>query len=137
MDRDSLNKAKSYGFLMYVLMIFVFAGLKDATPEMLTEVAGPMFTIIVIGVSGMIAMSAVAGKLLGIRWPMAVAVSLTALYGFPPNYILTEESVKALAETPEEYDYLMGKMLPMMIVGGFVTVTITSVVIAGIFVNLF
>lgn len=137
LDRDSLNKAKSYGFLMYVLMIFVFAGLKDATPAMLTEVAGPMFTIIVIGVSGMIAMSAVAGKILGIRWPMAVAVSLTALYGFPPNYILTEESVKALAETPEEYDYLMGKMLPMMIVGGFVTVTITSVVIAGIFVNLF
>ena len=30
----------------------------------------------------------------------------------------------------------MDLMLPQMIVGGFVTVTITSVVIAGIFVNL-
>ena len=137
LDRDSLNKAHSYGFLMYVLMIFVFSGLKDATPEMLIAVIGPMLIIIVIGVAGLALLSIVAGKILGISWNMAFAVSLTALYGFPPNYILTEESVKALAQTPEEHQFLMGKMLPMMIVGGFITVTITSVVIAGFFVNLF
>ena len=43
---------------------------------------------------------------------------------------------KALAETKEEHEYLMKAMLPQMIVGGFVTVTITSVIIAGIFVGL-
>lgn len=118
-------------------MIYVFAGLKDATPAMLLQCVGPMFTLIVIGVTGMGVLSMAAGKFLGISWNMAFAVSLTALYGFPPNYILTEESVKALADTPEEHEYLMGKMLPMMIVGGFITVTITSVVIAGVFVNLF
>lgn len=137
LDRDSLNKAKSYGFLMFVLMIFVFAGLKDATPQMLAEAIGPMIAIIIVGVIGMGILSIVAGKILGVSWNMAFAVSLTALYGFPPNYILTEESVKALAETPEEHKFLMGRMLPMMIVGGFITVTITSVIIAGLFVNMF
>jgi len=137
LDKDSLNKANSYGFLMYVLMIFVFSGLKDATPEMLMHILGPMALIIVVGVAGMALTSIIAGKFIGISWNMAFAVSLTALYGFPPNYILTQEAVKALAETPEEHDYLMGKMLPMMIVGGFTTVTITSVIIAGIFINLF
>lgn len=122
---------------MYVLMIFVFSGLKDATPEMLMQILGPMALIIVVGVAGMALTSIIAGKFIGISWNMAFAVSLTALYGFPPNYILTQEAVKALAETPEEHDYLMGKMLPMMIVGGFTTVTITSVIIAGIFINLF
>lgn len=135
LDKDSLNKANSYGFLMYVLMIYVFSGLKDATPEMLLEILGPMAIIIVIGVAGMALTSIIAGKILGVSWNMAFAVSLTALYGFPPNYILTQEAVKALAETPEEHEYLLSKMLPMMIVGGFVTVTITSVIIAGIFVN--
>jgi len=135
LDKDSLNKANSYGFLMYVLMIYVFSGLKDATPEMLLEILGPMAIIIVIGVAGMALTSIIAGKILGVSWNMAFAVSLTALYGFPPNYILTQEAVKALAETPEEHEYLLGKMLPMMIVGGFITVTITSVIIAGIFVN--
>lgn len=137
LDKDSLNKAHSYGFLMFVLMIFVFAGLKDATPEILLDAIGPMAIIIVVGVIGLGILSIIAGKFLGISWNMAFAVSLTALYGFPPNYILTEESVKAIAETPQEREFLLSKMLPMMIVGGFITVTITSVVIAGIFVNLF
>jgi len=66
---------------------------------------------------------------------MAFAVALTALYGFPPNYILTEEGAKAIAENQEEKDFLMDQMLPQMLVGGFTTVTITSVIIAGIFVN--
>lgn len=136
LDTDSLNKAKSYGFLMFVLMVYVFSGLKDSTPAMLMEALGPMVLIIVVGVVGMAITSIIAGKILGISWNMAFAVSLTALYGFPPNYILTEECVKALAENSKEYDYLMSKMLPMMIVGGFITVTITSVIVAGLFVNL-
>jgi hypothetical protein len=136
LDNNSLQKAGSYGFLMYVLMIFVFAGLRDATPQMLASCIGPMLTIIAVGVTGLIIMSVAMGKVLGLSWAMASAVSLTALYGFPPNYILTDEACKALAETPEEKQYLMDQMLPQMIVGGFVTVTITSVFVAGIFVNL-
>lgn len=136
LDPNSLEKAKSYGFLMFILMVYVFAGLKDATPALLLEAIGPLLIIIVIGVAGMAILSIVVGKLLKVSWRMALATSLTALYGFPPNYILTEESCKALADTPEEKQYLMDQMLPQMIVGGFVTVTITSVIIAGIFVNL-
>ncbi len=136
LDKDSLNKANSYGFLMFVLMVYVFSGLKDATPTILLEAAFPLISIIVLGIAGMCLTSVAAGKVLGISWNMAFAVSLTALYGFPPNYILTEECVKALAENPEEHEYLMSKLMPMMIVGGFITVTITSVIIAGIFVNM-
>lgn len=136
LDKNSLQKAGAYGFLMFVLMIYVFDGLKNATPEMLASCIGPMVIIIVIGVIGMGILSIAAGKFLGVSWEMAFATSLTALYGFPPNYILTEESVKALAENADEHKYLMGLMLPQMIVGGFITVTITSVIIAGVFVNL-
>ncbi len=136
LERNALVKAGSFGFLMFVLMIYVFDGLKRATPEMVASCFGPMALMIVLGVFGLIVFSIVVGKALKMSWAMACAVSLTALYGFPPNLILTEEAAKALAETPEERQYLMDQMLPQMIVGGFVTVTITSVVIAGIFVNL-
>ncbi|WP_411676214.1 hypothetical protein [Caproicibacter sp.] len=136
LDKDSLHKAGSFGFLMFVLMIFVFSGLAKATPAMLGSIVLPLVTIIVIGVIGMSVFALIAGKLLHISPYMAVATSLTSLYGFPPNYVLTDEAAKALAETPEEKEYLMNAMLPQMIVGGFVTVTITSVVIAGVFVNL-
>lgn len=136
LDKNSLQKAGSFGFLMYVLMIYVFDGLKDATPEMLKSIAGPMVILIVVGVAGLLVMSVIFGLILKTGWAIACGVSLTALYGFPPNYILTEEACKALAETPEEKQYLMDRMLPQMIVGGFVTVTITSVLIAGIFAEL-
>lgn len=136
LDKNSLVKAKSDGFVMMVLMLFIFSGYKSTTPETLAAAIGPMVIIIVVGVIGMAILSILVGKFLGVHWRMALATSLTALYGFPPNFILTEEAVKALAETPEEKEFLMGKMLPPMIVGGFVTVTITSVIIAGIFAGL-
>lgn len=135
LDRDSLNKAKSYGFLMFVLMIYVFAGLNEATPEIVKSCIGPMVAIIVVGVIGMAIMSILVGRFLGVSWRMSFATSLTALYGFPPNYILTEEAVKAITDDVEERKYLMDIMLPQMIVGGFITVTITSVIIAGVFIN--
>jgi len=136
LEKNALQKAKADGFLLYVLMVYVFSGLKDVTPDMLLSCIGPMLIIIVIGVIGLAIFSILAGRLLKVSWRMAFATSLTALYGFPPNYVLTEESANSMAETPEEKQYLMDHMLPQMLVGGFVTVTITSVVIAGIFVNL-
>ena len=117
-------------------MLYVFDGLKQATPEMLLSVLGPLVIIIIVGVAGMGVLSAIVGKVLKVSPYMAFATALTALYGFPPNLILTTEASKALAENDDEYQYLMDTMLPQMIVGGFVTVTITSVIIAGLFVPL-
>ncbi|MGF6905628.1 hypothetical protein [Fusobacterium sp. PH5-44] len=136
LDKNSLVKAKADGLLMMILMLFVFSGFRDTTPATLKAAIVPMLFIIIFGIIGMGIVSIIVGKSLGVSWRMSFAVSLTALYGFPPNYILTEESVKALTDDPEEHEYLMSKMLPQMIVGGFVTVTISSVIIAGIFVEL-
>ncbi len=137
LDVNSLNKANSYGIVMFALMMYVFDGLKTATPALLGEVIGPMLLLIVIGVAGMALFEFVVAKLLKVDYPLALANGLTALYGFPPNAIITENTCKALGETKEEFDYLMSETYPSMIVGGFTTVTITSVIIAGIFANLF
>ena len=134
-EQKPLNISGSFGFLITILMAFIFAGLARATPEMLIEIAVPLAGIIVLGVTGMAILSMTLGKFLGYTKEMAFAVALTALYGFPPNYILTEEGANAIAENPEEKEFLMGEMLPQMLVGGFTTVTIASVIIAGIFVN--
>ncbi len=131
-----LKENGCFNFLMFVLMIYVFSGLNNATPQLLAEILGPMIFIIVVGVVGMCICAMIAGKLLKVSSFMAIATSLTALYGFPPNYVLTDEASKALAENDDEKAYLMDSMLPQMIVGGFVTVTITSVVIASIFIPL-
>lgn len=136
-ERKPLNLSGSFGFLITALMAFVFAGLARATPEMLMELVGPLVGIILLGVTGMAIVSILIGRALGYTKEMAFAIALTALYGFPPNYILTDEASKAVGDNDEEYKYLMDEMLPKMLVGGFTTVTIVSVIIAGIFVNFF
>lgn len=135
-ERQPLTLANSFGFFMTALMAFIFASLSKATPAMLAELIIPLIGIIIFGVIGMAVVSIGIGKILGYSREMAFSVALTALYGFPPNYILTQEAVKALTEDEQEREFLMGEMLPKMLIGGFTTVTIVSVVIAGVFKNL-
>ena len=113
--------------------MYVFDGLKTCTPAMLKSIIIPMIVLIVIGVAGMAAFAFIISKVLKMSFPLAFANGLTALYGFPCDAIITESTCNALGQTEEERQYLMSKMFPSMIVGGFVTVTITSVFIAGWF----
>jgi hypothetical protein len=136
LEPNSLNKANSYGIIMFALMMYIFDGLKDCTPEMLGSIIMPMIILIVIGVAGMALVVFVVAKIMKMPFCLSLATALTALYGFPPNAIITESVCTALAETPEEKEYLMSKMFPAMIVGGFTTVTITSVIIAGVFAGM-
>ena len=110
LDENILTKANSYGIVM--------------------------FALIVVGVVGMAIVVFFAAKLLKLSFPMAMATALTALYGFPANAIITETTCNNLTDDADERAYLMGRMFAPMIVGGFTTVTITSVIIAGFFVGL-
>lgn len=136
LDEDSMNKCNSYGIVMFAIMMFIYDGLKNCTMEMLGNIVVPMILLIVIGVAGMAALVFVISKVLHTGFGLSFATALTALYGFPMNAIITESTCNALAETEEEKKYLMGQMFAPMIVGGFVTVTITSVMIAGVFANM-
>jgi Na+/glutamate symporter len=136
LEEKALNKANAFGFLMTVLMGYIFANLSQATPAMLKQILVPLFGIIILGVIGMYIIALILGKLLGFSKEMAFASTLTALYGFPADYILTHEAIKSVCETEDEKEYVIGDMLPKMLVSGFTTVTIASVIIAGFFIKL-
>ena len=132
-DRQALNKSNSFGWMITLLMAFIYEGLNKATPEMLLEVLLPLVEIIIIGVSGLLIFAFIVGKILKESPYMSLCIALNALYGFPPNYILTNEVIKSLASNNDESEYLTNKILPKMLIGGFTSVTIASVLIAGIF----
>lgn len=132
-DRQPLNKANTFGWMMTVLMAFIFEGLNKATPDMLKQVAIPLLGIIVIGVAGLLILSFIAGKILKESPYMALPIALNALYGFPPNFILTNEVINSLSDDTDELKYLSQVMIPKMLIGGFTSVTIASVIIGGIF----
>ena len=132
-DRQALNKANAFGWMITVLMAFIYEGLNKATPEMLLEVLLPLAKIIIIGVAGLLIFAFIIGKILKESSYMSLCIALNALYGFPLNFILTNEVIKSLASNNDESEYLTNKMLPKMLIGGFISVTIASVLIAGVF----
>ena len=136
LDTSSLTRANSYTIFMFAAMLSVFGGLKDCSPAMLKELIGPMLIMIIIGVVGMGLFAFIIAKILKMDFPLAFANGLTALYGFPCDAIITENTVNSLTKDPDQRGYLMSKMFPSMVVGGFITVTITSVIFAGYFARL-
>ena len=135
LEKHPLKKANGFGFAVLGLMLFILDGLKKATPEMMVELIWPLMGCIVLGVAGMYVFSLIMGKVLKVSKEMAFAVSLTALYGFPADYIITNEVINSLTTDEKEREVLTSHMLPPMLVAGFITVTIVSVILAGIFVG--
>lgn len=135
LERHPLQKANGFGFAIMALLLYIFDGLKTATPSMMLEILYPLIGCIVIGVAGMYVFSFFMGKFLKVSKEMAFAVSLTALYGFPADYIITNEVINSLTQDEKEREMLTSHMLPPMLVAGFITVTIVSVILAGIFVG--
>ena len=135
LERHPLQKANGFGFAIMALLLFIFDGLKTATPEMMLEILYPLIGCIIIGLVGMYIFSFIIGKILKVSKEMAFACSLTALYGFPADYIITVEVINALTQDEQEREMLTSRMLPPMLVAGFITVTIVSVILAGIFVG--
>jgi hypothetical protein len=118
--------------MMLAIMIMVFGPLATLKPADLANLAGPLAIAFAFGLAGIAGFSFAVGKLLGYSGPMSIAIGLTALYGFPGTMILSQEAAKGAGETPDEVAAIEGEILPKMIVAGFSTVTITSVIVTSI-----
>ena len=137
LEPNVLSRTGSKDFLFLALIMFVYSGLGDSNPEMMAKLICPMVLLIIIGVVGMAVVAAIVGRFLKISPYLGFATCLTALYGFPFDAIMTERICQEEGADKAEVDFLMSRLFPPMIVGGFVTVTITSVILAGFFVKLF
>ena len=126
-----LNGIDAFGLMMLAILIMVFGPLATLEPADLARLAVPLLIAFVAGLLGIALFAAVTGKLLGFSVPMSIAIGLTSLYGFPGTMILSQEAAKGAGESPEEVAAIESEILPKMIVAGFSTVTITSVIVTG------
>ncbi len=130
-----LGGIDALGLMMIAIMILIFGPLATIEPSDVSALAGPLLLAFTFGIVGIGLFSAVMGKLVGYSIPMSVAIGLTSLYGFPGTMILSQEAARGAGETPEEVAAIEHEILPKMIVAGFATVTITSVIVTSILVG--
>jgi len=130
-----LGGIDALGLMMIAIMILIFGPLATIEPSDVSALAGPLLIAFVFGILGIGLFSAGVGKLLGYSVPMSVAIGLTSLYGFPGTMILSQEAARGAGDSPEEVAAIEHEILPKMIVAGFSTVTITSVIVTSILVG--
>ncbi|MFP5359261.1 MAG: hypothetical protein ACLGHM_02015 [Actinomycetes bacterium] len=121
----------SFGLMMLAIMILVFGPLATVEPSDVAALAVPLLVTFLVGLAGLAGFSVLMGRFLGYSAAMSLAIGLTSLYGFPGTMILSQEAARGAGETEDEVAAIEGQILPKMIVAGFSTVTITSVVITS------
>ncbi len=127
-----LSGIDAFGLMMIAIMILIFGPLATVQPADVAALAFPLFLAFLFGIAGIALFAGLVGKLLGYSVPISIAIGLTSLYGFPGTMILSQEAAKGAGESADEVAAIEGDILPKMIIAGFSTVTITSVVVTSI-----
>jgi len=135
LETKVLDEANSSGFVLFILFTLVYWYLPQATPGLLVEMVYP---IVVCFIGALVAISVVAvaaARVSGYSWRLCMALGVSCMFGFPGTLIVPEEVAKSQGKTKEEKDFLVGLYLPKMLIAGITTVSIASVIIAGVMVK--
>ena len=132
LDEDALGKANATGIVMPIITLSIFTNLASATPEMVGNMIVPLLVCVVIGTIAFSLVSILVGKLFGYSWQMSTAIGSSCLFGFPGTVIISNEVSESTGTTPEEKAFINAQIMPKMLVAGMVTVSITSVLVAGV-----
>lgn len=132
----AMERSNSFGIAMAGVIAIVMAPLVSASVQDVINAFLPTVTILIVGGLGIVGGGYIATKLLKWKGPLGMSVALTAMYGFPADFLLTNEVARSIARDDDEKEALLNVMLPPMLVGGFTSVSAGSVVIASVLVSL-
>lgn len=132
LEENVMQRSNSMGLGMLALLSVIFANLVQATPAIVLSLLKPLIITHIIGIIGILLFTVLLSKILGYSKEMSAAIGLSALFGFPGTFILSNEVAHAVGENEGEKKAILGEILPKMIVAGFMTVTVSSVILAGI-----
>ena len=132
LEKSTLQKSGSYGLMMLGLMLMLPASLAQVTPAGLLEMIWPLIGMLALSTVGICIIASIVGKLVGYSPYISCAIACTCMIGYPGTEILSNEVCNSLECSEEIREKALAYVMPKMIVGGFVTVTIASVAFAGV-----
>ena len=130
-----MEKSNSFTVGMAGIIFIVIGMMNDITFNMFIDQLPAVATTLVVGVLGILLGGFIGSKLFKLDHYLAIPVALTSTFGFPGDYIVCEEVSRSIGETDEERKKIFNEILTPMLVGGFTTVTLGSVVIASILIK--
>ena len=136
LEVEPWQKSGANAFLMTAASFNLIKNLGKATIDMVIQNCIPLLATLGIAAVAVVIVSALVAKFFGMSKYMAIAISSNMFMGFPINSIITNDVVNAIGENQEEVSYLEGLFMPKIILGGIASVSVASVVIAGVFTTM-
>ncbi|CAD2075511.1 hypothetical protein [Jeotgalicoccus meleagridis] len=127
-----LEKSNSFSFMMVALIFVIIGTMGGITPGDVLNNIPAVLLILVTGVGGLALGGFIASKAVGWHPFKGMPVALTALVGFPGDYLICEEVSRSTTDNPVDQSRVFSELVTPMLIGGFVTVTVASVVIASV-----
>lgn len=134
-EQKEMERNQSFTIMMVMIILIVIGSMGGIKPLDLLTFLPAILSILIIGTIGILVGGFIGAKLIGWRPSKALPVALTALYGFPGDFILCEEVSRSVTDDDEEREDVFNELLSPMIIGGFTTVTVASVILTSILMN--
>lgn len=131
--RDNMmQRANSFGLATAGLIFVLMPSLNTVTFKIFISHLPAVLLILFVGAVGIIIGGLIGSKIF--KWDkyLGIPVALTALFGFPGDYMICEEISRSLARNKKEEQWLFSQLLTPLLIGGFTTVTIASVILASV-----
>lgn len=136
LEKGILAKTQSSGLITFFVTILIFSNLATTTPQSVVSVILPLLVSAALGVIGTVAVAFACSKVMKYDFGLAVCLGISCTFGFPTTMLIPQEVAAAIGQNEKEKAAILNYLLPKMLTAGFVTVTIASVLIAGVVVNM-
>ena len=132
-----LDRAKSTGFISMVALASIIPSLANVS---IGDIGKLLLQVVCVFAATIIASFLLVcilpgWKLLGSK-SLAFGVVMCQMSGFPVTYLISERIANTLGETEEEKSYILEMLSPKFVVAGMASVSILSIIMAGIFSKL-
>jgi len=118
--------------LMLCVMAVVFGNLATISLEDLVNMILPLFVTLLIGAVFVMVFGFIIGKILKVDWRLCGAIAICCTIGYPGTGIICDEISRSLDCDEELRQKITDHITPPIIISGFTSVTIASVIFAGI-----
>lgn len=133
LPKKTLTKTMSKGFILYAALFLLPGSLAKISPVEFLNMLPAIFGMLILAAIGISVMGIITGRFFKYSPYLSVACSITCMLGYPVTEIMTNECVGNLeGATPEQKERASAYMLPKIVIAGFATVTIASVIFAAL-----
>lgn len=136
-ENNPMVKSGTMPFFMFATVVGLFSSLASLSFSDFVANIGNILVLLVLGTIALTVGGWLLSKVFKIDPGIGIASAFGAYTGYPLNYQVVQDSINALTSDTQERAYLEEKMAPSVCIGSIISVTITSVIVAGVVATMF